>query len=111
MGIQRAGIPIQMAIEELRMQDCIPIYVFSDSDSGIAAIKAGVSARMRHLSKTHGISIAWINGIVYNGINELQFIDGVRQLADILTKFDRNNFHEIRAHLGVRQMDPADYHD
>ena len=42
---------------------------------------------MRHLGRTHGISITWLNDEVSRSTCSLRYIDTLRQAADIFTKF------------------------
>ena len=64
----------------------LPLRLFIDANAAIGAIKAGYSRQMRYLSKTQGVSIAWLAHVIDKlkiGIFE---IDTGDNSADIHTK-------------------------
>ena len=78
--------------------DCVPsnvqsshhealLYVFEDKEAVIKMIIKGRSPTMRHVSRTHRVSLDWL----FDRINldpkiQIKYIDTKNQLADILTK-------------------------
>ena len=78
--------------------DCVPsnvqfshhealLYVFEDNEAVIKMIIKGRSPIMRHVSRTHRVSLDWL----FDRINldpkiQIKYIDTRNQLADILTK-------------------------
>ena len=63
------------------------LYVFEDNEAVIKMIIKGRSHTMRHVSRTHRVSLDWL----FDRINldpkiQIKYIDTKHQLADILTK-------------------------
>ena len=63
------------------------LYVFEDNEALIKMIMKGRSPTMRHVSRTHRISLDWL----FDRINlvpkiQIKYIDTKIQLADILAK-------------------------
>ena len=73
------------------------LYVFQDSEAVIEMIIKDKSPTMRHVSRTHRVSVDWL----FDRINldpkiQIRFIDSKHQMADILkkgnfTRDERNN--------------------
>ena len=63
------------------------LYIFEDKETVIKMIIRGRSPTMRHVSRTHRVSLDWL----FDEINldpkiQIKYIDTKNQLADILTK-------------------------
>ena len=63
------------------------LYVFEDNEAVIKMIMNGRSPTMRHVSRTHRVTLDWL----FDRINldpkiQIKYIDTKNQLADILTK-------------------------
>ena len=63
------------------------LYVFEDNEAVIKMIIKGGSSTLRHMSRTHRVSLDWL----FDRINldfkiQIRYIDTKHQLADILTK-------------------------
>ena len=89
--------------------DCVPsnvqflnqealLYVFEDNEAVIKMIIKGRSPTMRHVSRTHRVSLDWF----FDRINldpkiQIKYIDTKIQLADMLTKgnFTRDEWNHL----------------
>ena len=74
------------------------LYVFEDNEAVIKMIIKGRSATMRHVSRTHRVSLDWL----FDTINldpqiQIRYIDTKHQLADMLTKgnFTRDGWNNL----------------
>ena len=99
----------QGKINVLKNIDCVPsnvqsshqealLCVFEDNEAVIKMIMKGRSPTMRHVSRTHGVSLDWL----FDRINldpkiQIKYIDTKHQLADILTKgkFTRDEWNHL----------------
>ena len=93
----------------LKNIDCVPsnvqsshqkalLYVFEDNEAVIKMIIKGRSPTMRHVSRTHRVTLDWL----FDRINldpkiQIKYIDTKNQLADILTKrnFTRDEWNHL----------------
>ena len=96
-------------INVLNNIDCVPsnvqsshqetlLYVFEDNEAVIKMIIKGRSPTMRHVSRTHRVTLDWL----FDRINldpkiQIKYIDTKNQLADILTKghFTRDEWNHL----------------
>ena len=88
----------QGMINVLNNVDCVPsnvqfshqellLYVFEDNEAVIKMIIKGRSPTMRHVSRTHRVSLDWLfDRITLDPKILIKYIDTKNQLADILTK-------------------------
>ena len=74
------------------------LYVFEDNEAVIEMIIKGRSPTMRHVSRTHRVSLDWL----FDRINldpkiQIRYIDTKHQIADILTTghFTRDEWHNL----------------
>ena len=74
------------------------LYVFEDNEAVIKMIIKGRSPTMRHVSRTHRVTLDWL----FDRINldpkiQIKYIDTKNQLADILTKgnFTRDEWNHL----------------
>ena len=74
------------------------LYVFEDNEAVIKMIIKGRSPTMRHVSRTHRVTLDWL----FDRINsdpkiQIRHIDSKHQLADILTKgeFTRDEWNHL----------------
>ena len=73
-------------------------YVFEDNEAVIKMIIKGRSPTMRHVSRTHRVTLDWL----FERINldpkiQIKYIDTKNQLADLLTKgnFTRDEWNDL----------------
>ena len=74
------------------------LYIFEDDEAVIKMIIKGRSPTMRHVSRTHRVTLDWL----FDRINldpkmQIRYIHTKHQLADILTKgnFTRDEWHHL----------------
>ena len=84
-ALRREGIPM------LDMLDVIAgrgqKVVFHDSiESMLKACRSGKNPTMRHLLRTHGVSVAWLKEQFDTGNYDLRYVPSTLQAADIYTK-------------------------
>ena len=115
----RTGRPVNVDVERnqkspgkinaLNDIDCVPsnvqsshqealLYVFEDNEAVIQTIIKGRSLTMRHVSRTHRVTLDWL----FDRLNldpkiQIKYIDTKNQLADILTKgnFTRDEWNHL----------------
>ena len=84
--VRSSLIPLVISWEALlnRVVECV---INEDNEATIKIIKAGYSQQLRHVQKTHRISISLMHDICVKDPNmSLIHIDSERQRGDILTK-------------------------
>ena len=87
---------------------CRPVHLIlhEDNQAAIQVIKTGRNPTMRHLQRTHGISVRWLHDLFYPKddmgnteqlVYQLEYIESKLQRADIFTKvLDNRAFHKHR---------------
>ena len=63
------------------------LYFHADNSAMIVCCKSGKNQTMRHMGRTHGISLQWVHDELQKGYCELRYIDTSKMAADIFTKF------------------------
>ena len=74
------------------------MYVFEDNEAVIKMIIKGRSRTMRHVSRTHRVSLDWLFDRINLDHNiQIKYIDTKNQLADMLTKgnFTRDEWNHL----------------
>ncbi len=71
---------------EVLFGQSVPIQFHEDNTAMVAIMKSGRNARMRHLNRTHGISMEWLLAEFERGRFVIQAIPSDSQAADIFTK-------------------------
>ena len=80
-GLRAVGLP---AMEAWRLLLSSPVLlVHEDNDVAIRVCTMGKNQTMRHLGRTHGISIAWLHEQLTRGAFELVFEPSCTMAADI----------------------------
>ena len=75
-----------------------PKIIFHDDNQGmIAIIRSGQNPTMRHLERTHGISIQWMHEIFQNDLIYLVYEVTSKMCADIHTKAFKDHMTWRRA--------------
>ena len=79
-----------LGLWETILQRRVELLFWEDNTASIQILDSGRSPPLRHLGRTHGISLAWLHEqTTVDGIT-LSHCDSAFQLADIFTKpFDR----------------------
>ena len=95
-ALRTHAIPIISLWKTLVQQD--PKIVFHDDNQGmIAIIRSGQNPTMRHLERTHGISIQWMHEIFQNDLIYLVYEITSKMCADIHTKAFKDHMTWKRA--------------
>ena len=83
------------------------LYVFEDNEAVIKMIVKGRSPTMRHVSRTHRVTLDWL----FDRINldpkiQIKYIDTKNQLADILTKgsFTRDEWNHLLSLFNINHL-------
>ena len=91
-------------------QSIAMLYVFEDTEAVIKMIIKGKSPTMRHVSKTHRVSLDWL----FDRINldpkiQIRYIDTQHPMADILTKghFTRVEWNNIPLFVQHQPLQPS----
>ena len=74
------------------------LYVFEDNEAVIKMIIKGTSPTMRHVFRTHGVSLDWLfDRLNFDPKIQIKYIDTKNQLADMLTKgnFTRDEWNHL----------------
>ena len=80
-AMTRLGLPAITLWQQLGGAD--PNFVFyDDSQTMIGVIRAGRNPTMRHLERTHGVSIGWMHSIFQEGYISLAYEVTAKMAAD-----------------------------
>ena len=81
------GIPA-MDLWDVVLDNTVPVDFLEDNESTIAVINSGRNPTMRHLQRTHDVSVKWLSDTFRFLKPRLSLIncDTVDQSADIFTK-------------------------
>jgi hypothetical protein len=89
VSLQKQGVPIQVfwnTVVKAHGGDSCKMYVLLDNSPILEIIRTGRNLTMRHLSKTKGISVAWLHQICSPDDVLLRYISTSLMAADIFTK-------------------------
>ena len=84
-GLFGDAIPVQ-TVPNMIFDASIPVILHEDNQSCIHIINAGYSAKLKHLNRTHKLSIASLSKTVASLAYSLTYTDSNDQLADMFTK-------------------------
>jgi len=91
-GLRTSALPIQSLCEEVLKRNVL-INAFEDNESVIKIMQKGRSPALRHLNKTHRISLGWTAEVCNSDSVSLKYCPTDEQLADPFTKpLDRVKF-------------------
>ena len=62
------------------------VQFLEDNQAAIQVLKSGRSPALRHLDRTHRVSLAWLHDVFSKLPIELQYIASEKEAADIFTK-------------------------
>ena len=85
------------------------LHVFEDNEAVIKMIIKGRSLAMRHVSRTHRVSLDWLfDRINLNSKIQIKYIDTKNQHADILTKgnFTREEWNHVLCLFNISHFSP-----
>ena len=97
-ALRQEGIPVQIFFDETVGKLCgsahggaqarkKTLYFHADNTAMITCCKSGKSQTMRHMGRTHGISLQRMHDEIRKGYCELRYIDTAKMAADAFTKF------------------------
>ena len=104
VAIRSAALPIQALLEDM-LGITIPIACKIDNTQAIAAINNGYSKKVRHLTRTHRVSIGTMHEIAGDPriMMTVEYVRSAEHKGDFFTKeLDSNAFREARARIGMR---------
>ena len=84
-AMSRLGLPAVTLWQQLGGKD--PNFVFyDDNQTMIGVVRTGKNPTMRHLERTHGISLGWMHSVFQEGYVSLAYEVTAKMAADIHTK-------------------------
>ena len=102
----RLGLPAITLWQQLGGSD--PNFVFyDDNQTMIAVIRVGKNPTMRHLERTHGVSIGWMHSIFQEGYVSLAYEVTAKMAADIHTKSFKDSVSWTHACQLIKIFPPA----
>ena len=123
-ALRQEGIPVQMFFDATvgmlssstnggALEDRKTLYFHADNTAMITCCKSGKNQTMRHMGRTHGISLQWMHDEIRKGYCELRYIDTAKMAADVFTKFfpqaKANVWTEVRKLVNV--LSPQEFKD
>jgi hypothetical protein len=101
-GLRESALPLSSLLEQVLKTDIV-IEALEDNMSTIQIINKGRSPALRHLAKTHRISLAWVAEVCSSDGIVLSHCPTDVQLADSFTKsLDRVKFDIALDQLNIR---------
>ena len=99
-GLRESALPVSLLLECV-FGDVVSIICLEDNLSTIQIIRKGRSPALRHLSKTHRISLSWVCEVINDtpGIS-LEHCPTNDQLADSFTK----SLDRAKHQLALKQL-------
>jgi len=86
-----------------------PLIFHGDNEAMIQVCRSGRNPTMRHLGRTHGISITWLHDETTKPTCTLRYIETSRMAADIFTKFfphrKKDTWDQVRKLINVLSPD------
>ena len=107
-GMRQEGIPVQILMEEMLGKRLV-LRCLIDNTQTIQAIKSGYSKRLRHLSRTHRVSIGALHDMATDPdmMIKVEHVPTTEQKADIFTKaLQPASFQKAVAMLGLQSTRP-----
>ncbi|OLP93893.1 hypothetical protein AK812_SmicGene24167 [Symbiodinium microadriaticum] len=105
-AMTRLGLPAITLWQQLGGKD--PNFVFyDDNQTMIGVIRTGKNPTMRHLERTHGISIGWMHAIFQEGYVSLAYEVTAKMAADIHTKSFKDSVFWTHACQLINIFPPA----
>ena len=105
-AMARLGLPAITLWQQLGGTD--PNFVFyDDNQTMIGVIRTGKNPTMRHLERTHGISIGWMHSIFQEGYVSLAYEVTAKMAADIHTKSFKDSVSWTHACQLINIFPPA----
>jgi ribosomal protein L40E len=104
MGLRTEGFPTQMLFEEI-LGNKICLECLVDNSQAISAVRKGYSKKLRHLQRTHRVSISFLHEMVNSEMVNLkvEYCDSTSHKGDLFTKvMQRVRFLLCRDMIGMQ---------
>ena len=107
-GLREGALPLSMLTETVTgvtppINHKVPMTIFEDNTATIVIASKGRSPALRHLNKTHRISIMWVAEVVNDPSIKLTHCPTLEQKGDGFTKqLDRVKFQSMLQQLNIR---------
>ncbi|CAE8601403.1 unnamed protein product [Polarella glacialis] len=85
LALRTQGLPALEVFDKV-FGHKVKLFFEEDNNTAISTIKAGYSNTMRHLGRTHRVSLRWMREVFQDGQCEIRRCDTLLQAADIFTK-------------------------
>jgi len=105
-SVRQEALPIQLLFEVLLGRK-LPLQVFADNTQCIAAVEKGYSKKLRHLARTHRVSIGVLHEILEDEeiAMTLDYCETAAMLADSFTKaLPPASFMAAKTAMGMRTL-------
>ena len=102
-GLFNDAIPVQTVLNMVFGRE-IPVTIHEDNQACVRILRAGYSARLKSLNRTHKLSIAALHETIMDLGFQLRYTESADQLADVFTKvLAKVKFLEAlaRLHIGL----------
>ena len=84
-GLFNDAIPVQTVLNMVFGRE-IPVTIHEDNQACVRILRAGYSARLKSLNRTHTLSIAALHETIMDLGFQLRYTESADQLADVFTK-------------------------
>ncbi|CAE8630163.1 unnamed protein product, partial [Polarella glacialis] len=85
LALRTQGLPALEVFDKVFGRK-VKLFFEEDNNTANSTIKAGYSNTMRHLGRTHRVSLHWMHEVFQDGQCEIRRCDTLLQAADIFTK-------------------------
>ena len=105
-SIRQEALPIQLLFETLLGKQ-LPLQAFVDNTQCISAVEKGYSKKLRHLARTHRVSIGVLHELLEDEDTAmtLDYCETSHMLADSFTKaLPPASFAAAKMAMGMRPM-------
>jgi hypothetical protein len=84
-GLRETALPLTILLEAV-VGSTVLLHVREDNEATIAVVKKGRSVVLRHISKTHRISLRWVAEVMRDPDRRITYVATALQKADGFTK-------------------------
>ena len=101
-GLRETAIPITILLEAV-VGSTVLLHVREDNEATIAVVKKGRSSVLRHLTKTHRVSVRWVAEVMRDPDRRISYVATALPKADGFTKcLERLAFISMLKILGIK---------
>ena len=82
-----------------------PLHLYEDNQATARIIQSGKFPKLRHVQRTHGVSVAWLCDTYRRALYVIDDVHTKRQCADIFTKHfvNKDTWGLVTALIGIVQ--------